>query len=260
MAVAAASLVMAARRSSRVGRWLGRISPPAEPRSFAKWRPLPAHDIEDSGLDIDADRLVVAKVACALGALLLGSVVALVAPIGPIVVVGAGYLGFIAPSLIVQSRAAGRRADAERETGTLVERLEAIVAAGRPPESALAALAIRPTGADLLDRVLARAAEAYALGAPLFRTLAHHARLAGIAGCAALADDLEHSRDLGHGSLAVLRQRRESLRAAERARSLDAASRVEGKLMLVLVLCYLPALMLLVVVPLFVSLLNGLST
>jgi len=42
-------------------------------------------------------------------------------------------------------------------------------------------------------------------------------------------------------------------------RALDAASKVEGRLMLVLALCYLPALMLLVVIPLFMSLLDGLA-
>ena len=73
-----------------------------------------------------------------------------------------------------------------------------------------------------------------------------------------IASDLEHARDLGRGALVVLRDHRDRLRASERARSLDAAGRVEGRLVLVLVLCYLPALMLLVVIPLFLGLLDGL--
>ena len=56
----------------------------------------------------------------------------------------------------------------------------------------------------------------------------------------------------------MLADERERTRAAERARSLEAAGNVEGQLMLVLVLCYLPALMLLVVIPLFLGLLEGL--
>ena len=55
-----------------------------------------------------------------------------------------------------------------------------------------------------------------------------------------------------------MRDERDQLRGCERARSLDAAGRVEGRLTLVVVLCYLPALMLLVVIPLFLGLLNGL--
>jgi hypothetical protein len=57
---------------------------------------------------------------------------------------------------------------------------------------------------------------------------------------------------------AGLQDLRDELRAAERARALQAASHVEGKLTLVLTLCYLPALALLVIIPLFVTLLAGL--
>jgi uncharacterized membrane protein len=56
----------------------------------------------------------------------------------------------------------------------------------------------------------------------------------------------------------MLQDLRDELRAAERARALQAASHVEGKLTLVLTLCYLPALALLVIIPLFVTLLAGL--
>jgi len=57
----------------------------------------------------------------------------------------------------------------------------------------------------------------------------------------------------------VIRERRVALRTVERSRRLEAASQVEGRLMLVLVLCYLPALMALVVIPLFIGLLEGLG-
>jgi hypothetical protein len=69
---------------------------------------------------------------------------------------------------------------------------------------------------------------------------------------------LERSRDLGQGSLAVVRDARDTARSRRRTRSLEAAAKVEGKLMLTLVLCYLPALLLLVVIPLFLTLLDGL--
>jgi hypothetical protein len=58
--------------------------------------------------------------------------------------------------------------------------------------------------------------------------------------------------------LPMLQDLRDELRAGERARAFQAASHVEGKLTLVLTLCYLPALALLVIVPLFVTLLAGL--
>lgn len=169
-----------------------------------------------------------------------------------------GYGAYLAPSLLRDRRSASELRQAERALPGAVEWVDALVAAGRPAERALLAVARRGTGAALLDRTLAQAADASSLGAPLFRALAAEARGASLAGLACLADELERSRDLGGGSRVVISDTRDRLRAAERARALSAASRVDTKLMLVLVLCYLPALMLLVVVPLFMGLLAGL--
>ncbi|HUQ17457.1 MAG TPA: type II secretion system F family protein, partial [Candidatus Saccharimonadales bacterium] len=164
----------------------------------------------------------------------------------------------VAPSVIVERRAAARRREAERATGAVVERIEALVAAGRPAESALASVARRTTGSPLLDRVLGQVAERYALGAPLFRALGSAAEAEGLPGVAGFAATLERARDLGRGSLLLIREARDERRNAERTRAIEAASGVEGRLMLVLVLCYLPALFLLVVIPLFIGLLDGL--
>ena len=65
-------------------------------------------------------------------------------------------------------------------------------------------------------------------------------------------------RGFGRGVLRLLHDLRDELRAQETSRGLAAASQVEGKLTLVLTLCYLPALALLVIVPLFLTLLTGL--
>lgn len=256
-AVAVAALMVAIRPVSGVARRLDRVAPHARGGGVLRWRAVPDMQLRHAGLHLDPDRLFGLKIACALCGALAAALVGLLAPTGALVVVAAAYAGFIAPTAMVERRAGERRAAAEREVAVLVERLEALVAAGRPPETALALLARRPTGAVILDDVLRRTAQAYALGAPLFRTLAAHARAEGLAACAAVADDLERARDLGAGSMPVIHERRASLRGAQRARSLEAAAQVEGKLMLILVLCYLPALVLLVVVPLFVGLLEG---
>jgi aryl-alcohol dehydrogenase-like predicted oxidoreductase len=138
----------------------------------------------------------------------------------------------------------------------------AIVGASRPEQveenAAASGIELDDATVQAIDEALGAAARAYALGAPLFASLAREADAGGIAALSSLARDLERARDLGRGSLVVLRDVRDELRAAERSRALDAASRVEGRLMLVLVLCYLPALMLLVVIPLFLGLLEGL--
>lgn len=256
-AVSIAALVLSFRRASAVGRRLELIAPAARRRRTG-WHTVRELDLRHSGLGLDEDRLLAVRAIAALACALAGGMLALALSIGPLVVVLAAYAGAVAPAMLVEARARSRRAEAEDATVILVERLEGLVSAGRPSETALALLMRRASGSVLLDDVLRRAAEAHLLGAPIFRTLAAHAGDDGLATCAAVAEDLERARDLGSGSLAVVRERRRSLREGERARRLEAASQVEGKLMLVLVLCYLPALVLLVVIPLFVGLLEGL--
>lgn len=190
----------------------------------------------------------------AAGGAIAGSALGAALPAGAVL----AYAGWVGPSLVVERRAAAARRGAERALGPLCERLEALVAAGRPVETALVALADVPSGAPVLDAALRRAAGAYALGAPLFRALAADAAAVGLGALTALAAEFERARDLGRGSLSVVRNARDAARDRERARLLEAAALVEGKLMLTLVLCYLPALMLLVVVPLFLTLLDGL--
>lgn len=193
-------------------------------------------------------RLVLAF-AAGLGALALTGAFAL-APV-------AAYAAFVAPALLAERRADRATRDAERALCVMVEWVDALVDAGRPAERAVLAVARQSTGARVLDAVLRDATAAATLGAPLFRALAAEARAVGLARLARLGDDLEEARDLGQGSRAVLRQARDELRRDVRARSLEAAAGIDAKLMLVMVLCYLPALMLVVVVPLFLGLLRG---
>jgi len=188
--------------------------------------------------------------ACAVIVLLFLAGVPLLAP-------AAGYVAFVAPGIVAERRAARALRDAERALAVTVEWIDALVGAGRPAELAVVAVAKESAGSTLLDMALRNTSAAARLGAPVFRVLAVEARAAGLSSLAALGDELERSRDLGRGSVAVVRETRDDLRRRERARAIDAASRVDAKLMLVLVACYLPALMLLVVVPLFVGLLSG---
>lgn len=186
-----------------------------------------------------------------------GAVGLLLAAGSPLLAPAAAYLAFLAPGVVADRRAARSMREAERSLVVAVEWVDALVGAGRPAELAVLAVAREGTGSSRLDLALRTASAAAALGAPVFRVLAFEARAAGLGSLAGLGDELERSRDLGRGSRAVLADAREGLRRQERARVIEAASRVDAKLMLVLVLCYLPALMLLVVVPLFVGLLSG---
>jgi len=244
------------RRDSAVERRLAALLPVA--RAAPRWRPVHDRDLRQARLLQTQSQLLAAKILGAIIGALAGAFGG--GPLGAALpgALAGGYLGSIGPSLVVERRARSAREQAGRAIGPFLERLEALAASGRPVESAVASLARIPTGAPLLDGALRRAADAYALGAPLFSALAGAASDDGIDGLAILATSLERSRDLGRGSLAVIRDARDAARASERSASLEAAAKVEGRLMLTLVLCYLPALMLLVVIPLFLTLLDGL--
>lgn len=263
-AVAAAAcvvlMILAAAPRSRVSARLDALRPvPA--RAFAALRVLrliaPA-DLTASGLGIGIEQLVAAKLALALAGALLAAVIALVVPIGAFVVVAAAYGGFILPSIVVERRATLRKAEAERAIGSFVEWTHALVLSGRPVDSAVITLARRGTGSQLVDEVLARVADLYTLGAPLHVSLIRESQVIALGSLTRLAERLERSRELGLGSITVLENVREELRSAARERLLASASQVEGKMTLILTLCYLPALALLVVIPLFVTLLAGL--
>lgn len=253
-------LILAAAPRSRIAARLNAIRPPST-KVFAGLRGLqliaPA-TLSASGLGIAIEQLVAAKIALALVGALLAAVVALVLPIGALMVVAAAYGGFILPSIVVERRAARRRREAERAIAALVEWTHALVLSGRPVDSAVMALARRGTGAPLVDGVLTRVADLYTLGAPLHVSLIRESTDAALGSLSRLAERLERSRELGQGSVTILENTREELRSAARDRLLESASQIEGKMTLILTLCYLPALALLVVVPLFVTLLAGL--
>jgi Flp pilus assembly protein TadB len=253
-------LILAAAPRSRVSARLDRLRPTTS-RAFVglrRVRLIAPATLNASGLSITIEQLVAAKLALALVSALLAAVIALVVPIGALVVFAAAYGGFLLPSIVVERRAALRRAEAERAIGSLVEWTHALVLSGRPVDSAVMSLARRGTGAPLVDDMLARVADLYTLGAPLYVSLIRESEAVALASLARLGERLERSRELGQGSITVLENMREELRSAARERLLASASQVEGKMTLILTLCYLPALALLVVVPLFVTLLAGL--
>src|SRR5437870_3844406 len=168
---AGTAAVLASRPPSMIRRRLAQLSP----RPVAKSRirsVLITHELSRSGLGWSEIDLLRAKVVAALLAAALVAVVGLVIPIGPAFVVAAAYAGFVTPTVYVERAASRCRAEAERAMVALVEWTEALVASGRPVETALVAVAERGVGSVLVDGAIAAASRSYALGAPLFRALA----------------------------------------------------------------------------------------
>lgn len=253
-------LMLAAAPRSRVAGYLKSLRPSGS-RAMARLRAVRLIDpatLRASGFDMAIEQLLTAKISLALLGALVAALIALVVPIGPLAIFGFAYAGFVLPSIVVERRAALRRRQAEGAIASFVEWTHALVLSGRPMDSAIISLARRGTGAPLVDDVLARVAHLYTLGAPLHVSLIRESEDAALFSLARVAERLERSRELGLGSLGVLEDMREEFRSTARERLLQSASQVEGKMTLILTLCYLPALALLVVIPLFVTLLAGL--
>jgi hypothetical protein len=198
------------------------------------------------------------RVAGAIGGATIGCVVGLTLGLGPLPVPLAAFAGSSTAALAGERRALARQRDADRAMVTVVEWLYALVASGRPLETAIASLASIGRPGALLESSLARVRRDYALGVPLHDAIGQEGRRSGVRGLVMLGERIVRAREFGRAALPVLQDLRDELRAAERARSLEAASQVEGKLTLILALCYLPALALLVMIPLFLTLLAGL--
>jgi tight adherence protein C len=254
--IAVLAAIIGLRRGSAVERRLALLLPTL--RASSRWRPVSDLDLEQSGIPRSQTELAAGKLLGLIAGAALGGLAGNALGSGAAGAFACACAGFLVPSIVVERRAAAHRRDALRRMAVLFERLEALAGAGRPVETALSAVARIPTGSPVLDAALRGAVEAYALGAPLFRSLVARAQAQGLDALAAFAVELERSRDLGQGSIAVVRGARDAARATRRTRALEASAKVEGKLMLTLVLCYLPALLSLVVVPLFLTLLSGL--
>ncbi len=239
--LAVAAAILSLRPDSRVERWIRVLG--ARPH------------VRDRRASND---VVVTRVATALAGALAGCAVAAFTSFGPIPIVTLGYAGWVAPSLVAERSAARRRRAAESGVITLVEWVHALASSGRPVESAIVDVAAGGTVDDALRGSLERVRLDYVLGVPMSTALVREARSSGVRGLGELASRIEQARDLGRGALPLLADLRDDLRARERSRALAAAGAVEGKLTAVMTLCYLPALALLVIVPLFVTLLAGL--
>jgi hypothetical protein len=113
-------------------------------------------ELHQAGVDLAPDRFLIVKIAAGGAAMLVTAVVALFIPIGPAFILAAAYLGWVAPTLVVADRGRHARVEAHRATIVLVERVDALVAAGRPAETALGRVIERSTGAALLDATLRR--------------------------------------------------------------------------------------------------------
>jgi Flp pilus assembly protein TadB len=108
-------------------------------------------------------------------------------------------------------------------------------------------------GSNLLARQVRAAVAAYGIGADFYAALADVATAADLEELDELAAALSQARRTGKGVGDVLAEHERSLRDSERNQLLGAASTVQPKLAAILAGVYLPAFIVLIVLPLFLS-------
>ena len=221
-------------------------------------------DLRDAGLEavwITPRSVVAIKLVAGAS---IGGALALLIPWVPAMIVGApigGLLGFAAPSLVIDARKTARRKQILAEVPDVIAELRGLIGTGMGVERALHVLVeddASEVASTALVREVRRTIAAYGLGVPLTVALQEAADRLGSPEFEAFVLALKQSRRLGSELDAVLDQHEVGLRA-QRQNTIDAeVASQEAKAQLVIAVCFLPAFMLLIFVPMLVSIAEGL--
>ena len=197
-----------------------------------------------------------AKVVLAAAILAVGFALTPLFSAALLVALPIAFVGYVFPTEYLGSRAKARQAQIARELPDFLALVRPL-AAKHGLEHAVAdvadALHEASAGANLLARQIRGAVAAYGTGTDLYAALRDVAAASDIEALDELAAALAQSRKLGKGVGETLGEHERSLRDAERNRLIGAASTVQPKLAAILAGIYLPAFVLLIVVPLFAS-------
>lgn len=197
-----------------------------------------------------------AKVVLAAAILAVGFALTPLFSAALLVALPIAFVGYVFPTEYLASRAKARQAQIARELPDFLALVRPL-AAKHGLEHAVAdvadALHEASGGANLLARQIRGAVAAYGTGTDLYAALRDVAAASDIEALDELAAALAQSRKLGKGVGETLGEHERSLRDAERNRLIGAASTVQPKLAAILAGIYLPAFVLLIVVPLFAS-------
>ena len=227
-------------------------------------RLVSAQDLRDAGIEsawLTPRTVVAIKLLFGAG---VGAALALLIPWVPAMMVGApmaGLLAFVAPSLAIDARKAARRKRILAEVPDVIAELRGLIGTGMGVERALHVL-VEDDASDVasteLVREIRRTMAAYGLGVPLTVALQEASDRLGSPEFEAFVLALKQARRLGAELDAVLDQHEVGLRA-QRQNAVDAeVASQEAKAQLVIAVCFLPAFMLLIFVPMLLSIAAGL--
>ncbi len=168
-------------------------------------------------------------------------------------------LGWLAPQLLDERRRGNDRAAALRQVQPAMALLRAQVAMGLGLESALRNLALSPLIGGPLAKRLGAVLAAYGLGGSVEGALVKLGRELESAEVQILARSISQARRLGVGLEETLARAEFDFANAHERRVAAAAERAQLRSQLLIVGCFLPAFMAMVLVPLFLGMLQGLG-
>jgi tight adherence protein C len=201
--------------------------------------------------------VMAAKVAAAVAAGLIGTLLASVAPgrLGLVLALGAPVAGFLAPDLWLMRLAAERARRVRRELPGLLDLLRVTVEAGASLSEALRSVGERANG-PLAREFLATGHEV-AVGVPLATALDGLTERVPLPEVRALVGALERARRHGAPLADTLEAQARDARFALARRIREEAARAGPKIQLVVALLLVPSVLLLVAAALASALLGG---
>jgi tight adherence protein C len=233
--------------------WLDSVGPRVRPQ----WSGMSETDLRQAGLDPRDITLADVMALKLLGAVMGAAAVmaaGLLVPGALILLPGAAFAGFIAPSVVVARRRSARRARVLRELPDLVALMRAFVTTGVPLEQALHLISLQlgeETSGHLLAAEVRTALSDYGLGTSIDTALDALGERTAVTEVGILVAALSQGKRQGAGMERILRDQETLIRMQQRNRVVAEASRVGNRLVGVLVLVYLPEFILLIMVPLF---------
>jgi tight adherence protein C len=204
-------------------------------------------------------RLLWAKIGLAAVAALLGALLAAGSP-GPLVVVAvvAAVLGaYHLPEAVLWSRGQERRAAIARELPDVLDQMTIAVEAGLGFESALARAA--STGKGALAEELVRTVQDIAVGRPRRSAYDALAARTQVPDLKRFVGAVNQADTYGVPVADVLRVQADEARSKRRQRAEEQAAKVPVKVVFPLVVCILPALLIVVAGPAALGILDGLG-
>ena len=169
-------------------------------------------------------------------------------------------MGWLMPRLVDERELAHDRASALGQVQLAMALLRAQIAMGLGLESALRMLAYSPLIGGALTKRLRSVLAAYGLGRSVELALSQLGRDLGSVEVEILSRSITQARRLGVGLEETLARSEFEFVAAHERRVAAAAERAQLRSQLLIVGCFLPAFMAMVLVPLFLGMLQGLGS